>query len=95
VKKNPKIDRLTPSVAGLDRLKRLETQLASTPVDSPRRGRLSAAIHSEAAAYRKSLDAEQAMATHDIRPQPAVARGMLYGVVKIEPQHLMIVSPPR
>jgi hypothetical protein len=69
--KESQIDRVTPSVAELDRLKRLETQLASTPVNSPRRGPLSAAIHSEAAAYRKSLDLQHEFPKDGQRHAPA------------------------
>ena len=42
------------------------------PVNSRLHRTLSAAIRIEADAYRKSLDTEQATATHDARPQPAV-----------------------
>ena len=62
------------SAAGLDRLKHLEEQLASVPVRSRRARQLSAAIRTEADAYRKSLDVEQATATHDGNPLADVGR---------------------
>jgi hypothetical protein len=62
------------SAAGLDRLKHLEDELASVPVRSLRARQLSAAIRIEAYAYRKSLDAEQATATHDANPLADVGR---------------------
>jgi hypothetical protein len=48
--------------AGLERIKRLEQQAASTPTNSRRHRELAAAIRIEAVVYRKSLDAEQAVA---------------------------------
>jgi len=68
VKRNTKADRMIESAAGLDRLKHLEEQLASVPVRSRQARQLNAAIRTEADAYRKSLDVEQATATHDANP---------------------------
>jgi hypothetical protein len=55
--------------AGLERIKELEEQLALVPVNSRQRRTLSAAIRIEADAYRKSLDMEQAAATHDTKTE--------------------------
>jgi hypothetical protein len=52
----------------------LEEQLAQAPVNSRLRRELTAAIRTEAGAYRKSLDAEQAGATHDSQDWPAGSR---------------------
>jgi hypothetical protein len=68
----------------LERIKRLETQLPAAPRNSGRRRALSVAIRIEADAYRKSLDAEQATATHDAKPQPAAGL-----------EHLNRTSAPR
>jgi hypothetical protein len=54
--------------AGLDRLTQLENQLTSVSVRSRQGRQLSAMIRVEADAYRKSLDVEQATATHDANP---------------------------
>lgn len=62
------------SAAGLDRLKHLEGELASVPARSRRARQLRAAIQVEADAYRKSLDVEQATATHDPNPLADVGR---------------------
>jgi hypothetical protein len=59
--------------AGLERIKHLEEQLAPAPANSRERRKIRAAIRIEADAYRKSLDVEQSMATHDAKPQSAVA----------------------
>jgi hypothetical protein len=77
VKRNTKVARVTEADAGLERIKRLEEQLAPTPVNSRLHRALSAAIRIEANAYRKSLDTEQATATHDAKPQFAVGLGSL------------------
>ena len=69
MKINTIVARVTEAAAGLERIKHLEEQLASAPVNSRRHRTLSAAIREEAGAYRKSLDTEQAAATHDPRPQ--------------------------
>ena len=53
---------------GLERIKRLEEQLARAPVNSQQHRTLRAAIRVEADAYRKSLDLEQASALHDAKP---------------------------
>jgi hypothetical protein len=68
--------------AGLERIKRLEERLAAAPVNSLYYRTLSAAIGIEADAYRKSLDSEQAKATHDARPQTAVRPGSLLFAVR-------------
>ena len=59
--------------AGLERLKDLEEKLARTPASSHQRIKLIGAIRTEASAYRKSLDAEQAKAAHGAEPGPAAA----------------------
>jgi hypothetical protein len=51
--------------AGLERIKHLQGQLARAPHDSSQRRELTALIRVEANAYRKSLDVQQATATHD------------------------------
>jgi hypothetical protein len=48
--------------------------LAATPVKSREHRALSAAIRTEAGAYRKSLDVEQATALHDPHPKRRLAR---------------------
>jgi hypothetical protein len=53
--------------AGLERIKHLEVQLALAPNNSPERRTLRAAIRTEADAYRRSLDLEQARAMLDAR----------------------------
>ena len=50
---------------GLERIKQFSRRLARAPVNSRRRDTLTEAIRLEADAYRKSLDTEQVMATHD------------------------------
>jgi hypothetical protein len=50
--------------ARLERIKRLEEQLALTPTNGRQHRTLLAAIRMEAGAYRKSLDLEQASALH-------------------------------
>src|SRR5580704_4781752 len=77
MKRNAIVARLTRVDAGLERIKHLEEQLAPTAVNSRQHHRLRAAIRIETDAYRKSLDTEQAAATHDAHPQPTVSRGSL------------------
>jgi hypothetical protein len=77
VKRNRKVARETKAAAGLERIKDLAEQLAPVPVNSRQHDRLRAAIRGEAAVYRKSLDIEQATATHDAKRPPAVGRGTL------------------
>jgi hypothetical protein len=79
VKRNTTVARGTEGVAGLERITHLVEHLAQAPVNSRQHRMLSAAIRIEADAYRKSLDAEQAAATHDAKPQPAIGRGSLNG----------------
>jgi hypothetical protein len=74
---NITVARDTETDARLERIKHLAEQVAAAPAHSRQHCRLRAAIRVEAAAYRKSLDIEQATATHDARPQPAVGRGSL------------------
>jgi hypothetical protein len=74
VKRKTKASRMMESSAGLDRLKHLEDELASVPARSRRARQLSAAIRTEADAYRNSLDVEQATATHDANPLAGVGR---------------------
>jgi hypothetical protein len=77
VKRNTAVDRVAEADAGLERIKHLEEQLALEPLNSRQHRTLSAAIRIEANVYRKSLDTEQAAATHDAKPQPAVGLGTL------------------
>jgi hypothetical protein len=77
VKRNTTVARVTEADSGLERIKHLEEQLAPAPVNSRQHRALRAAIRIEAAAYRKSLDTEQATATHNSQPQPAVGPGSL------------------
>jgi hypothetical protein len=77
VERHTVVARVTEADAGLERIKHLADQLAPEPVNSRRHRTLSAAIRIEADAYRKSLDTEQATATHDAKPQPAVGLGSL------------------
>jgi hypothetical protein len=77
MKRNAIVARLTRVDAGLERIKHLEEQLAPTTVNSRQHHRLRAAIRIETDAYRKSLDTEQAAATHDAHHQPTVGRGSL------------------
>jgi hypothetical protein len=65
VTRQTKVAREKDAAAGLERLKDLEDQLALAPRHSRQRRTLVMAIRVEADAYRKSLDLEQAMATHD------------------------------
>lgn len=65
MKRNITVAGVTEADAGLERIKHLEEQLAAAPVNSHQYRTLSAAIRFEADAYRKSLDAKQATATHD------------------------------
>jgi hypothetical protein len=75
VKRNSIVARLTDADTGLERIIHLEEQLAPTSVNSRHHRTLRAAIRIKADAYRKSLDTEQATATHDTKPQPADGRG--------------------
>lgn len=65
MKRNTTVGRVTEADAGLERIKHLEEQIVPMPANSRQRRRLRAAIRIEADAYRKSLDTEQAAATHD------------------------------
>jgi hypothetical protein len=77
VKRNSIVDRLAEADEGLERIKHLEQQLTPVPLNSDERRRLRAAIRIEAEVYRRSLDTEQAAATHDPRPLSAVEPGSL------------------
>jgi len=68
MKRNTTVAKFTVEHAGLERIRLLEEQLALAPVNSGQYRRLKEAIRIEADAYRKSLDLEQATATHDVRP---------------------------
>jgi hypothetical protein len=74
VKRNTTVARVTEADSGLERIKHLEEQLAPAPVNSRQHRALRAAIRIEAAAYRKSLDTEQATATHN-NPSPLSGQG--------------------
>jgi hypothetical protein len=75
MKRNSAVARVTEAEAGLERIVRLEEQLAPAPLNSRQGRTLRAAIRLEADAYRKSLDVEQAEATHDPKPRAAVGKG--------------------
>ena|SRR6266849_4161047 len=77
MKRHTIVARVTQAAAGLERIAHLEEQLGLTPVKSRHHRTLSTAIRVEADAYRKSLDTEQAAATHDAKPQLAVGLGFL------------------
>ena len=68
MKRRITVGRATKGTAGLERIRHLEEQLAPTAVNSRQYRRLRAAIRIETDAYRKSLDFEQATATHDRKP---------------------------
>jgi hypothetical protein len=59
--------------AGLERIKMLEELLAASPVNSLEHRRLADVIRIEAAAYRKSLDADQAARTLDRKHARTIA----------------------
>jgi len=71
------IARDTETDPRLELIGHLSQQVADAPMNGRRHQRLRAAIRVEAGADRKSLDIEQATATHDPKPQPAVGRGSL------------------
>ena len=71
------IARDTETDARLELIKHLADQVATAPAHSRQHRTLNAAIRVETAAYRRSLDIEQATATHDPKPQPAVWRRSL------------------
>jgi hypothetical protein len=68
---------VTPTEAGAERIRNLETEIALVPVNSCQHRALRTAIRIEARTYRKALDTEQATATHDARVQPTVGPGSL------------------
>lgn len=70
------VARETEAEARAQRILELEKALASTPANGRRRHALNAAIRIEAAAYRKSLDIEQASATHDPKHQPPLSQNL-------------------
>jgi len=75
--------RITTTEALIERIVRLEDQLAHSPVNSRQRRVTRAAIRIEADAYRKSLDVAQAAATHDPRvPRPRRGTAHLTQAVK-------------
>ena len=67
MKRTHTVSHVLEAEAGLERLVRLEKELALVPVNSRRHRALSAGIRIEAVAYRKILDIEQASANHDRR----------------------------
>jgi hypothetical protein len=77
VKRQATIDRETPTEAGAERIRNLETKIALVAVNSAEHHVLSRAIRIEASKYRKALDTEQATATHDEKVQPTVGPGSL------------------
>ena len=76
MRRNP-IARDTETDTRLELIRRLSQQVADAPTNSRRHQRLRAAIRVVAVAYRKSLDIEQATATHDPKRLPPVGRGSL------------------
>ena len=62
----------TETAARLELIKDLADQVATAPAHSRQHRTLNAAIRVEAAAYRRSLDIEQAAATHDAKPDERV-----------------------
>jgi len=77
MRRNTPVTRDSETDTRLELIRHLAEQVATAPAHSRQHRRLSAEIRAEAAAYRKSLDTEQAAATHDPKPQPAVGRGSL------------------
>jgi hypothetical protein len=77
MKRNSTVARDTETDARLELIKHLAQEVAAAPVNSREHHALSAAIRVEAGAYRKSLDTEQAAATHDADVRPAVEPGSL------------------
>ena len=77
MKRNNTVARITPTEAGAERMRNLETKIALVPVNSPRHQALRTAIRIEANKYRKALDTEQATATHDATVKPTVRPGSL------------------
>jgi hypothetical protein len=59
--------------AGLERIKKLEELLADSPVNSLQHRKLADVIRIEAAAYRKSLDADQAAKTLERKHSRTIA----------------------
>ena len=62
--------RVTEADARLERITRLEQQLSRGRLNGRQRRAVRAEIQIEADAYRRSLDTEQATATHDTHPRP-------------------------
>jgi GAF domain-containing protein len=71
MKRHTTVARDTDTDARLELIKHLAEQVATAPVHSRRRHTLKTAIRVEADAYRKSLDSEQAAATHGAESRPA------------------------
>jgi hypothetical protein len=95
VKRNITVARGTQADAGLERIKYLEDQLALAPVNSRQHRTVSAAIRIEANAYRKSLDVEQATATHDAKPRRAAGLGFLGSLSRTSAPRKPAVVPRR
>jgi hypothetical protein len=79
--KKPKLNRQDPTEpvvpdtdAGLERIKRLEQQLALKPGRSSGRRALAQAVRIEAHLYRKSLDVGQAAATRSKTSERAIKK---------------------
>jgi hypothetical protein len=77
MRRNTPVARDSETDTRLELIRHLAEQVAAAPAHSRQHRTLSAEIRVEAAAYRKSLDTEQAAATHDADPRPAVERGSL------------------
>ena len=69
MKRNTTIARDAETDARLELIRDLAEQIATAPAHSRQHRTLSAEIRVEAASYRKSLDIEQATATHDAKPR--------------------------
>jgi predicted phage gp36 major capsid-like protein len=63
--------RVPDTDGGLERIKRLEQQLAREPARSSGRRELTEVVHIEADLYRKSLDEQQAAATRTMQRERA------------------------
>jgi hypothetical protein len=65
--------------AGLERIKRLEQRLALESDDSTARRELAEAVRIEAGLYRRSLDTQQAAATHSKKSERSIIKQQIPG----------------
>jgi hypothetical protein len=75
--KSTSLTRAVEAAAILRQIVRLEERLAAAPANSRQRRTLGLAIRTQAEAYRRGLDVEQATATHDEAVRPAVMPALL------------------